>query len=58
MKANKFPALLLFLLTSLTFQLKAHAQAQRGFAHAHGAELVDGQGKPLMLRGINLGNWV
>lgn len=25
--------------------------------HTHGDDLVDGQGKPLLLRGINLGNW-
>jgi aryl-phospho-beta-D-glucosidase BglC (GH1 family) len=25
--------------------------------HAQGAVLVDGEGKPLLLRGINLGNW-
>jgi endoglucanase len=31
--------------------------AQRGFVHTHGPELVDAQGKPLLLRGTNLGNW-
>ena len=31
--------------------------AQRGFVHTSGPEIVDGSGKPLMLRGINLGNW-
>src|SRR5450432_1884217 len=31
--------------------------AQRGFVHTAGPELVDGTGKPLLLRGINLGNW-
>lgn len=31
--------------------------AQRGFVHTSGADVVDGSGKPLMLRGINLGNW-
>lgn len=31
--------------------------AQSGFVHAQGPILVDGQGKPLLLRGINLGNW-
>lgn len=31
--------------------------AQRGFVHASGADVVDESGKPLMLRGINLGNW-
>ncbi len=31
--------------------------AQRGFVHTSGPDLVDGSGKPLILRGINLGNW-
>ncbi|MFZ0633743.1 MAG: cellulase family glycosylhydrolase, partial [Acidobacteriaceae bacterium] len=31
--------------------------AKRGFVHAQGTELVDGNGHPLLLRGINLGNW-
>jgi endoglucanase len=31
--------------------------AQSEFVHTSGANLVDGQGKPLMLRGTNLGNW-
>ncbi|HEX8924234.1 MAG TPA: hypothetical protein VF786_00505, partial [Terriglobales bacterium] len=32
--------------------------AQHGFVHASGPDLVDGSGKPLLLRGINLGNWL
>jgi endoglucanase len=36
-----------------------HAQpAGAGFVHAQGSELVDGEGRPLMLRGTNLGNWL
>ncbi len=31
--------------------------AQRHFVRTSGPEIVDGNGKPLMLRGINLGNW-
>src|SRR6185437_12590483 len=31
--------------------------AQKGFVHTSGSEIVDASGKPLMLRGINLGNW-
>ena len=31
--------------------------AQSEFVHTSGTNLVDGQGKPLMLRGTNLGNW-
>src|SRR5271165_3016871 len=31
--------------------------AQNGFVHTSGTAIVDGSGKPLMLRGINLGNW-
>lgn len=31
--------------------------AQRGFVHSAGKQLVDEAGKPLLLRGTNLGNW-
>jgi endoglucanase len=31
--------------------------AAHGFVHTRGEELVDGNGRPLLLRGINLGNW-
>jgi len=33
------------------------AQAKHGFVHVQGEDLVDGGGQPVMLRGINLGNW-
>ena len=33
------------------------AAGQGRFVHASGAQLLDATGKPLMLRGINLGNW-
>ena len=32
--------------------------AQSQFVHAKGKELIGADGKPLMLRGINLGNWL
>jgi aryl-phospho-beta-D-glucosidase BglC (GH1 family) len=35
----------------------AFLSGQQGFVHTAGTEIVDGHGKPLMLRGINLGNW-
>ena len=31
----------------------AHAQ----FVHTKGTEIVDGSGKPLLIRGISIGNW-
>ncbi len=34
------------------------AQAQNRFVHRDGKQLVDAAGKPLLLRGINLGNWL
>src|SRR6185369_17644867 len=43
-------------LISLAFAAR-FASAQGGFVHTSGADLVDEQGKPLMLRGTNLGNW-
>lgn len=33
------------------------ASAQTGFVQVQGKQLVDGSGNPLVLRGINLGNW-
>ena len=45
-----FIALLICCVTSIG------AQAQ--FAHTQGKEIVDGAGKPLLLRGTNLGNWL
>jgi endoglucanase len=36
--------------------LSPAARAQ--FAHTQGKEIVDGAGKPLLLRGTNLGNWL
>ncbi len=54
MRVPRLSALLLLLAASIPFPL--HSQ-QRGYVHAQGTVLVDGAGKPLMLRGINLGNW-
>jgi endoglucanase len=36
----------------------AALHGQTGFVHTKGAELVDGAGNPLVLRGTNLGNWL
>ena len=40
----------------VVFGISLKAQAQ--FAHTQGKEIVDGAGKPLLLRGTNLGNWL
>jgi endoglucanase len=32
--------------------------AQQGFVGVKGKEIVDGAGKPLLIKGINLGNWL
>ena len=32
--------------------------AEKGFVHAQGKQLVDGEGKPFQIRGVNLGNWL
>ena len=45
------------ILTALLFaMLTASASAQ--YVHTRGKEIVDGQGHPLQLHGINLGNWM
>jgi endoglucanase len=38
--------------------LAMSASAQVGYVHTRGKELVDGAGKPLLLRGTSLGNWL
>lgn len=45
-----------FALTS-TLAGSLAAQDRPGFVHTQGENLVDASGKPLLLRGINLGNW-
>ena len=51
------PLSLLYAVLILTFaSLPLHAQTR--FVHASGKNLVDTSGKPLLLRGINLGNWL
>lgn len=47
----------LLLSSALLLVFAAAAHAQRGFVHTSGTQIVDASGKPLMLRGINLGNW-
>ena len=49
---------LLVLLALVVFPNNLFAQrGAHGFVHTQGEELVDGDGQPLLLRGINLGNW-
>jgi hypothetical protein len=46
-----------FVSTTTFLSANLAAQAKHEFVHAQGEQLVDGDGQPLMLRGINLGNW-
>jgi len=50
MTCRRFLAILTFCLASLS----ANAQ----FAHTQGKQIVDGSGKPLLLRGTSFGNWL
>jgi endoglucanase len=52
-----FPKHISVLYLVLAILLAPALIAQPGFVHADGVELVDGSGKPLLLRGTNLGNW-
>ncbi len=52
-----FPNLIVLLCTAV-LAMPATAMGQSHFVHTDGARLVDGQGKTLMLRGTNLGNWM
>jgi endoglucanase len=47
-----------FILATLLAMFVASTTARAQFAHTQGKEIVDGNGKPLLLRGINLGNWL
>jgi endoglucanase len=52
------PNIRFVLALGLLVWLSSAAVAQSRFVHTDGARLVDGQGKTLMLRGTNLGNWM
>jgi aryl-phospho-beta-D-glucosidase BglC (GH1 family) len=43
---------------AVIFPKKNSKKAAKGFVRAQGKELIDPDGKPLLLRGINLGNWL
>lgn len=58
MKSNNFfvgPTVCLLLLTILVSLDSAPAA---GFLHAQGEDIVDGHGQKIMLRGVDLGNWM
>lgn len=48
---------LLALLFAASTLLAQPAPGSSAFVHAQGPNLVDAQGRPLLLKGINLGNW-
>lgn len=51
----------LTLLLCLSLTLSVHSvkgQPRSPFVHAEGKQVVDGTRKPVLLRGINLGNWL
>lgn len=50
--------LAVFALTSAVVSLPAQDQANTGFVHTLGENIVDATGHQLLLRGINLGNWL
>ncbi len=50
--------ILLSFLIVVVFTFSSEANSQRGFVHTSGADLVDAANHRLMLRGINLGNWL
>jgi endoglucanase len=58
-KLVSLPSLSCWLIVSFLISLPniLAAQAKHGFVHTQAEELVDGEGQPVFLRGINLGNW-
>jgi len=47
-----------FIVGGLLFTLAVAGQAQGDFAHVQGKQVLSADGKPILLRGINLGNWL
>jgi hypothetical protein len=45
-------------LTGAIWLAAAAGASGQGFVSARGTQIVDGAGRPLLLRGINLGNWL
>jgi endoglucanase len=57
--SRKFGRLTLLLCLSLTWSVHSvKGQPRSPFVHAEGKQVVDGTGKPVLLRGTNLGNWL
>lgn len=54
MSFTRFAGLIIFSLFVLSLPL----QAQNGFFHTQGKDIIDPHGKPIVLKGINLGNWL
>ena len=54
--ASKLSSLLTLLVLLSTFSTADRAQAQ--YVHTDGTQIVDGNGDPIHLNGINLGNWL
>ena len=52
------PNLRYVLALGLLVWLTSAALAQSRFVHTSGTQLIDGTGRPVMLRGTNLGNWL
>ena len=42
----------------VAFLVCGAASVEGQFVHARGKRIVDGTGRPLLLHGINLGNWL
>lgn len=49
---------ILFILLLATAALRLGVAAERGFVSVQGPKIVAPGGAPLLLRGINLGNWL
>src|SRR5262245_61448616 len=47
-----------FLLVLITVVALANVQAQSKFVTVRGKEFISPNGKPILLKGINLGNWL
>lgn len=54
---NKRIVVYLFILSLLAYSSGAYSQSNK-FIHTSGKEIIDAEGKPFLIKGINLGNWL
>lgn len=55
---KRFNAIAFLLLVFFCFKISTHSQTSPKFVSVRGKEFISPEGKPIFLKGINLGNWL